>query len=815
MVASGLVPMIGLGASWQIKDNSDFAASGYHTNGVVVQSAQLRLAYQNVSLFQKVWTGGSGQAVLTDSTRFLSKNNLDTSGQDGIKLEKESWTRLKDAPTARKEQVAVYDPAGQQMFMFGGQNATGSMSTTWAYKPSTDSWTPLADAPISRYWHSGSWDPVHQVLLIHGGFTDSGTTKKFNNDTWIYDPTANAWSRKANETAKRFGQSSAWDPIHQRHIVYGGQSDTGVTNDTMAYEPIGDNWEKKAKGPAQVMEETTVWATGLDRMLVFGGMKPAGVTSRELYSYDPEANKWTGLALGSTEVIGHAAAWNPVTKEMVVVGGHVSSMKYNNTWIYNSIDNSWRDGKPIPAAARSGHTLVWVPEKNVFILYGGESDAGLLSEIWAYSPYYVNSGDLVSSSFDTSSTTMLTNVSWTEARSPSGCTGASVRLQLAGSMTLDGSSYMFAGPEGTTSYYTNGQTVGHDLFGMKYVRYKAYLSTSDVACTAVLKEVRIGAKSYLPTGNWTSGPFDTGSNSLDLISSNFTYDTPSGTTAKVYLRSAYTADMMGASDWEMLTAMDSGFRTPARRYLQLMAQLNTEKLGVTPSIGSVSLFYNSLPKLITSPVSPSTGGSSTEFVYKVIYIDADGETPATYKVFIDDRAHDMQPQTYDYKGGANFTFATKLASGQHTYRFDFSDGHNRTLEPAMGDFKGPVVNDPPKALLKAPTGATKDKKVTFDASGSLDPEGKLKQYKFNFGDGTDSGWINASKTTHAYKKTGTFKANVTVKDALDAQATSTDITIKVTETKGFIPAPGPVAIVAAVMVSALVARAWRRNRGYR
>lgn len=811
MVMSGPATLLVQGAQWLLKDDADFKATGYNSNGVIVQDHQLQLGYQNGTRFQKTWTGAPGQTEYVDTTRFLSKTGLDTTSPDGVRLEKESWTRLKDSPTARKEHVAVYDDALQEMLVYGGQDGTGSLASLWAYKPSTDTWSQLADAPVSRYWHSGSWDPVNGQFVVHSGMSTSGGSPKSYNDTWAYDPALNVWSLKANETLKRYGQTSVWDTKDQRHLVFGGYVGGTISKDLQAYEPLGNSWEAKAGGPVQLYEHSAVWDSNNKKMLVYGGLKSGGIASKDLYSYDPEGNSWTVLNPGGSERSGNAAAWNPETKEMVAVGGHIGQTMYNDTWIYDPATNSWRQGKSLPGEPRTGHTMVWSQDTNMIILYGGEGDSGLLNDVWAFSPYYAKGGQLVSSSIDMSDSAELTNIGWTEGKEPAGCSGSSVKLQLAGSLTLDESSYMFSGPNGTGSYYTSGQGIDRSLVGMRYIRYKAFLSTADVKCTPVLKEVRIGYRSYLPSGNWTSGPYDTGSSSVYLISSAFKYDNPTGTDVKVFLRSSYSGDMTGASDWEELQTRDSDFSTPPRRYIQFKAQLISSDPGRTSTISSIEINYNSIPRIMTTPVSPETGGSQTEFVYKVTYYDGDGETPITYKVYIDEVQHDMEPETYDYRVGANFTYRTKLPTGTHTYKFEFYDGHNSTVVPPVGDFKGPTVNDLPTAVLKAPSGATKGKKATFDATGSSDPEGKLKQYKFDFGDGTDSGWINTSKTTHAYSKAGAYKVKVTVKDVMGGTATSPEATVNVGEAKGFIPAPGPAAVLVAIVLACIFVRARRRG----
>jgi len=810
-----MFPVGTLGATWQVKDDSGFKTTGHVTNDISIQDHHLKLAFEDNYVFQKTWTGTDGQNQFQTPTRFFSKTGLDGSSSDGLMLEKESWIRLADSPTARKEHIAVYDAPRQQIIVFGGQNASGSMTSTWAYKPSTDSWAQLADGPISRYWQSGAWDLQEQQLIIHGGMSSVGGTIKSYNDTITFDPATGSWVTRTNATLKRYSHSAVWDPTKGRMLVFGGYAGGAISKDLWAYEPIGNTWEQKASAPVSTYEHSAIWADGLNKMLIYGGLKSGGISSKDLWAYDPGTNTWSQLANGGTERSGQAVAWNTDAKQLIMTGGHSGQSDFNDTWIYDGATNTWRQGKTFPGTARTGSTLIWSPEEKVAVLYGGEDENGLSDEVWAYSPNYFKNGELVSSSYDMGAAPVLTNISWTVSANPSSCSGTSVKVQLAGSLTLDASSYTFSGPDGPTSYYTIGQTISSDLTGKKYLRYKVFLSTTDLKCTPVLKELRIGYRDYLPAGDYISAPFDTGSNSVYLISSTYKYDDPSGTAVLVYFRSAYTADMTGASNWELLVPKDSGIKTPPRRYVQFKVALSSTDPARTPTVDSFELVYNSVPQMLTSPVAPDSGGTATEFVYRVVYIDGDGETPTSYKVYIDDKEHDMQPQTYDYRIGANFTFPTKLASGAHTYKFEFSDGKNTTVLPASGVFKGPTVNDIPTALLKIPSKATKGKKVTFDASSSTDPEGKMASYRFDFGDGTESGWVNSSKVTHSYKKTGNYKTKVTVKDNMGGQAVSAESTVKVEEAKGFIPFPGSGAVLIALVASAIAISQMRRARRWR
>jgi PKD repeat protein/RNA polymerase subunit RPABC4/transcription elongation factor Spt4 len=81
-----------------------------------------------------------------------------------------------------------------------------------------------------------------------------------------------------------------------------------------------------------------------------------------------------------------------------------------------------------------------------------------------------------------------------------------------------------------------------------------------------------------------------------------------------------------------------------------------------------------------------------------------------------------------------------------------------------------VANDPPVAkFIASNMSGDMPLKVSFDASGSMDPDGSIVQYSWDFGDGgTDSG----IKVSHTYETNGSFLAALTVTDNLGMNNTS-------------------------------------------
>ncbi len=73
-------------------------------------------------------------------------------------------------------------------------------------------------------------------------------------------------------------------------------------------------------------------------------------------------------------------------------------------------------------------------------------------------------------------------------------------------------------------------------------------------------------------------------------------------------------------------------------------------------------------------------------------------------------------------------------------------------------------NEPPVPVLSAPLEVGAGEEISIDGSSSFDPDGDIKSYMFDFGDGTRTGWANEPLTTHTYDDPDEYFISLMVTD---------------------------------------------------
>ena len=104
-----------------------------------------------------------------------------------------TWNPLSPATSfpLRAAMATAYDPVSARIIAFGGFDAGGHSSETWAYD-GTD-WAMLSPStpPTARAAASMAFDSVTQTIVLFGGFDGNN----YLGDTWIFDGATSNWSQ--------------------------------------------------------------------------------------------------------------------------------------------------------------------------------------------------------------------------------------------------------------------------------------------------------------------------------------------------------------------------------------------------------------------------------------------------------------------------------------------------------------------------------------------------------------------------------------------------------------------------------------------
>jgi PKD repeat protein len=200
---------------------------------------------------------------------------------------------------------------------------------------------------------------------------------------------------------------------------------------------------------------------------------------------------------------------------------------------------------------------------------------------------------------------------------------------------------------------------------------------------------------------------------------------------------------------------------------------------VTAPISHLSLYAVLQPPIIPTPSTPpstnqpptaSAGQQYVGTVNQMLTLSAAGSTDP-----------DGDTLTYTWNFGdqtATTTTASQTvthvysAAGTYHATLTVTDGHGGTATAAADVTISipPPGNQFPIANAGGPYSGTVGQLLTFDGTGSTDPDGDPLTYVWDFGDLTSE---TVAKPNHAYSTVGTFHVTLTVSDARGGTTTAT------------------------------------------
>ncbi len=137
----------------------------------------------------------------------------------------------------------AYDSSAKKAIVFGGLGTNGDLNDTWAYDPQADAWTeikPTGPLPYPRFDAGMVYSPGTDRVVLYGGGFNEGSSGMIGtlDDTWVFDN--HSWTLVATVGAqppRRAWHGIACSPIGGEILIFGGGDANGEHNDTWSYIP--------------------------------------------------------------------------------------------------------------------------------------------------------------------------------------------------------------------------------------------------------------------------------------------------------------------------------------------------------------------------------------------------------------------------------------------------------------------------------------------------------------------------------------------------------------------------------------------------
>lgn len=178
---------------------------------------------------------------------------------------------------------------GNRLYFTGGESCCEAdfetFKTTWAYEPSTERLFQKADMPKpTKYGVTGVINGKLYVLAEASSAT--GPVSQL----YRYDPTTNSWTLRRR--SPHFHTFGAGGVIDNKFYVVGNSNRTPYLD---VYDPVTNTWMTRA--PIPTPGERLFGAVFQHRLFVLSWSHPdGGAVILKAYSYDPATNTWRSRA---------------------------------------------------------------------------------------------------------------------------------------------------------------------------------------------------------------------------------------------------------------------------------------------------------------------------------------------------------------------------------------------------------------------------------------------------------------------------------------------------------------------------------------
>lgn len=222
---------------------------------------------------------------------------------------KPKWEKLPQSaarPQPRSDHAAIYDPVNNIMVIAGGTGTYGPLNDVWTLTNANGlgglpTWTqlnPTGGPPPSNAMRATTYDPLSNRMTVFGGWVCC--LGPISNEVWVLtgangltgDPQWVQLAPVGTGPSPRIGSTAAYDPLANRMIIFGGDTETGLSGQvnevwvlnnsngsggTPQWDLIGFTGAQPAPrgGPGDT-QNTIVYNPAANQVTIFGGDTPSG-----------------------------------------------------------------------------------------------------------------------------------------------------------------------------------------------------------------------------------------------------------------------------------------------------------------------------------------------------------------------------------------------------------------------------------------------------------------------------------------------------------------------------------------------------------
>lgn len=335
-----------------------------------------------------------------------------------------SWLRrpLQPSPPARSQPALGWDAVNHRLLLVGGRGPAGWRRDAWALD---QQWAPLAMIPEpteaprlvtteggplllmargAAALVDGGWQVRREVSPARSppgagdGLPLDASPHLFLAGADVWEANGSGWlAHAASPLGPRDDAALAWDPFHERVVLFGGQREGRALGDTWHRED--ETWRDVTPEPSPPprVGHALAWDAVRRRVVLFGGQgdtllndtwewnagpKELSELGGRICGLDAEGLRWARSTPDEAPSPrrGHALAWDAARQRVVLFGGFDGRAVLDDTWTWNG--STWRRVTTSPSPpARQGHTLVWHPAAQHVLLAAGVGGRGAA---WAW-----------------------------------------------------------------------------------------------------------------------------------------------------------------------------------------------------------------------------------------------------------------------------------------------------------------------------------------------------------------------------------------------------------------------------------------------